>query len=310
MAQDLSFESEEFCFFATTRTMNSLLWFINNPKLTERILAHLAKCQEVYGVIIYAFVVMGNHYHLIARFPRRNKANFFRDFNSIISKLTYRYVEKFEGGKLWARRVRTQVVPNPEDIKERFFYASLNPVAAGIVKNLSEYDSYVSFSDAVFDRRRKFSIVNWTDYNNRKRFNRSLKPKDCAREYTLTYSRLPGYEELTKSDYINVMSAELEKRRSEIVDARTKDGKGFASCEALKSLTPGVRPKSTKTSTRESKRPLVLTLCLETKKRFLDWYFSMLAAYKDASRRFRDGILDAPFPPGTFRPPHFCISQT
>src|SRR5262249_46352326 len=129
MSQDLSFEHPEFCFFSTTRTMNSRLWFINNMLLVDRILAFLARYQEIYGVIIYGFILMGNHYHLLARFPKGNKAAFFRDFNSIIAKLTGTCAKNFEGGKLWGRRVRSQVVPNPTDIKERFFYAALNPVS-------------------------------------------------------------------------------------------------------------------------------------------------------------------------------------
>jgi REP element-mobilizing transposase RayT len=139
--------------------MNSRLWFINNSKLVGRILAYLAKYQETYGVVIYAFVIMGNHYHLLAKFPRRNKALFFRDFNGIIAKLVSRHVREFEGGKLWARRVRSQVVPNPEDIKDRFFYAALNPVNAGIARKLSEYEAYNSIQ--LFTTVKRLS-ASWT----------------------------------------------------------------------------------------------------------------------------------------------------
>ena len=120
MGRDLSFEHPDYCFFATIRTASSRLWFVNNLKLEERILAYLARYAEMHGVVLYAFIIMGNHYHLLARFPKGNKAAFFRDLNGMISRLTKVRVKSFEGGKLWARRVRCQVVPNSEDILERF----------------------------------------------------------------------------------------------------------------------------------------------------------------------------------------------
>jgi len=307
---DLSFEDEDFCFFSTTRTINSRLWFINNPKLVERILAYLAKYQETYGVVIYAFVLMGNHYHLLAKFPRKNKALFFRDFNGIVAKLVSRHVKEFEGGKLWARRVRSQVVPNPEDIKDRFFYAALNPVNAGIARKLSEYESYNSFQLALRDRQQTFKVVDWERYNSRRRFNVELTPKDFTREYTLRYSRLPTYEDLKKSDYVNKMLEELEARRRLLVQKRLTEGKGFAPRELLRKQQPGAKPKSTKTSTRGSHRPLVLTLCRETKERFLDWYFSLRNSYILASKTFRAGLLTAIFPAGTYRPSNYCSSSS
>jgi len=290
--------------------MNSRLWFINNSKLVGRILAYLAKYQETYGVVIYAFIIMGNHYHLLAKFPRRNKALFFRDFNGIIAKLVSRHVREFEGGKLWARRVRSQVVPNPEDIKDRFFYAALNPVNAGIARKLSEYEAYNSIQSALYDRQKTFSVVDWERYNSRRRFNPELTPKDFTKEYTLRYTRLPSCEDLIKSEYVTKMLEELEARRRVIVEKRLSEGKGFAPREVLRKQQPGARPRSTKTSTRGSHRPLVLTLCRETKQRFLDWYFSLRDAFILASTKFRAGALTTIFPPGTYRPSNFCTATS
>ena len=167
MSQDLSIEHPEYVFFSTTRTMNSRLWFINSPKLQERICAYLAKYQEIYEVIIYAFIIMGNHYHLLARFPKCNKRAFFKDFNSIIALLTDSYVEEFEGGKLWGRRVRSQVVGDASDVMDRFFYTVLNPVGAGICNKISDYTGYNCFHDAAHGINREYEIIDFKDYNNR-----------------------------------------------------------------------------------------------------------------------------------------------
>lgn len=306
MGRDLSFEHPEYCFFGTIRTASSRLWFINNPALEERILAYLARYTEHYGVTLYAFVLMGNHYHLLARFPKGNKASFFRDLNGMISKLTQAKVRSFEGGKLWARRVRNQVVPNNEDIFDRFLYASLNPVAAGLVEKLSEYQAYNSFSDAVRGRTRVYKVVEWQKYNARKHKQPVTTIAEFTKLHKLVYSRLPGYESMSQKDYSSFINGEAERRRIELVKKRKANGLGFATAKTLRDQTPGAKPGSSKTSNRDTHRPLVLTLCIETKRTFLKWYFELTGMFKTASIKFRAGIFTATFPPGTYRPWSRC----
>jgi REP element-mobilizing transposase RayT len=283
--------------------MNSRLWFINHPVFHERILAFLARYQERFHVILYGFALMGNHYHLLANFPERNKAQFFRCFNSMIARLTQSFVKEFEGGKLWHRRVRTEEVgKDRNDILNSFFYIALNPVSSGLVSKISDYESYNSFHDAVTSRKRKFKIFNREDYNNRKRYNKKLTEADCMTEHTLQFSRLPGYEDLPAEEYIRMMKAELERRRGETIKERQAQGLGFASKEALSKQRPGAKPKNTKTAGRNSKRPLILSRSVEVRRAFYNWYWPMRAAYKEASKRFRAGDLNVGFPTGTYRP--------
>ncbi len=302
MARDLSFEHPSFVFFATIRTVASRLWLVNDPKLDELIRAYLARYAEHYGVILYAFVIMGNHYHLLARFPKGNKAAFFRDLNGMISRLTKSRVESFEGGKLWARRVRSQVVPNKEDIVDRFFYIALNPIAAGLAQKLSDYTAYNSFSDAIRAKVRLFKVVEWQKYNARKRTNPGISIAEYTKIHKLEFARLPGFESMGQKEYIEYMNREAERRRIDVVNKRRAEGKGFATPEALKRIEAGTRPRTTKTSKRDTHRPLVLTRCPEAKAIFLDWYFHLVAAFKKAASELRAGNLNVTFPPGTYRP--------
>jgi REP element-mobilizing transposase RayT len=304
MPYDISYEDPEKQFFSTTRTVNSRLWFVNNPVLHQRILAFLARYQERFNVILYALVIMGNHYHLLAEFPEENKSDFYRCFNSIVARLTKRYVEEFEGGPLWARRARSQEVGKTrEDILNRFFYEVLNPVKSGLASKISDYDGYNSFHHSITGRTQTFEIFNREDYNNRKRYNKHLTPADCVSKHTLKFSRLPGFEDMPQDEYIKMMKAELERRRGELIKERQAEGLGFVPKEVLRAQKPGSKPKTTKTSERTSKRPLILTGSREVKQAFNDWYWPMRAAYKEASRRFRLGELTVEFPPGTYRPP-------
>lgn len=306
MAQDLSIEIPTAVHFITSRTIASRLWFVNNPTLEYYILAFLAKYRVMYGVQLFGFILMGNHYHLIARFPRGNKSAFLKAFGSIVARLVASHAKDYVGGKLWARRARPQILPEAPDVEHWMLYAALNPVSSGLTQKYSDYPSYNSFSDAIAGRLRTFKLVDWQDFKNRKRRNRNLTPESCTESYDLVYERIPGYDHLSQSEYRELFLKKAEERRRSIVEKRTSEGEGFAGVQVLKSTKPGASPKSTKSSTRDSRRPLVLTLCAETKRLWLEIYFSILSAYREASKRFREGDLLAQFPPGTYRPILLC----
>lgn len=303
MAQPLSIEDKDSFFLITKRTKGSVLWFINNPVLEDRILAYLAKYSTTYGVVVGAFALMGNHYHLAARFPRENRADFLRDFDAIIVKLVQRYVPEFQDyHTLWDGPPRWQVLPNREDVEHWGLYTMLNPVSSGIAKTVSEFDSYTSLHDSISSHVRTFQVLDRHEYNRRRRYNRNLKKEDFVRTYQLSYARLPGYEELSQKEYFEVMCQKVERRRQEMIADRLAAGKGYADRTALRALKPGATPRSTKKRSRYHIRPLVLTLCAETRRHRLSLYFSIVEAYRKASALFRAGQRLAEFPRGTHLP--------
>lgn len=83
-SQPLRIECADYWSLATSRTINSRLWFVNNPQLEQYALGHLARYREKHEIELYAFVMMGNHQHVAARYPKENRSQFFRDFNARI----------------------------------------------------------------------------------------------------------------------------------------------------------------------------------------------------------------------------------
>ena len=284
----------------TSKTVNSALWFVNNPKLEERILAYLAKYQEKYGVILYAFVIQGNHYHINAKFPRCNRAAFFRDLNARIAEAVRELVPQFLGGPLMERRFTAQFLPLDFDVEKYFFYCALQSVKSGLSQKISDYPGYNSFADAARGRKRKFKLLDRAVFNCRSRNNPSLKAKDFIKEYTLSFTRLPGYEDHNAKAYSKLMHDKLEEKRQEAIAKRLAEGKGFVSPEKLREVVPGSFPKSTK---KGGWRPIVLTACYETRKRIMKWYIGVVKSYRDISKRYFSGEEDACFPPGTYKPP-------
>jgi REP element-mobilizing transposase RayT len=303
MAQQLSIEHKEWAYLITTRTAGSRLWLINNKELESLVLATLARYQKTYSVVLYAFVIMGNHYHLLASFPKRNRALFMRDFNSAVARLVGRYVSAHGRRSVWARRYRPQVLQRSEDLFHWFYYVSLNPVSSGIVSSVNQYPCYNSFSDAVSGQSREYRWIDWSKYLMRRRYQPKVKPEDFSTRYKLVFSRVPQLENLSQEEYQRVMKEELIKRQSTLVKERGLAGKGFLGLEKLKAQKCGCYPRSTKTSARNSFCPLILTLCAETKRSFLKLYFTIRDAFNEASAAYRAGDFAVEFPEGTYPPP-------
>ena len=295
-------ESKELSSFLTTRSRNSELWFINNRELEDAILGYTAKFAERYGVKLYALAIEGNHNQAPALFPRGNRADFMRDWNSAIARAVPRYTPQYTGGRLWARRYSSEFLPGNADVEEYFFYTVLQPVQDGLVEKISEYPGYNCFHDAVWGVERKYKVVRWAEYNDAKRYKKNISIKDYTDIAILKYERLPGYEKLSQREYAKLMNEKLEERRIKIVKERYSQGLGFAGREALLKTPRGAMPRRTKTSTINSHRPRVLSICSDRRAKYIEWYFNIYFAYKDASKQYRAGKLDVEFPQGTYRP--------
>lgn len=302
-SQPLRIETPQYGSFGTSRAQHSRLWFVQNRKLEQHILAYLAKYQEKYGLVIYAKVFQGNHYHLTAKFPQANRTPFYRDYNARIAEGVRRFVPEYPGGTFFERRYSEQALLQDDDIEERFFYCALQAVHAGLCENIGDYPGYNSFDDAVSGRVRKFRFVNWAAFNEAKRNNRNPNVKDFTETHSLKYARLPGYEQLSPKEYKSLMYRKLEQRRQAIVNEWKARGHRFYTKQELRNIKPGTLPRTSKKSTRYSKRPLVLTLCAEAKELFLHWYFSLYEQYKAAAKLYLLGDSNAQFPPGTYKPP-------
>ena len=60
-SQLLRVEDSEHVRLSSSRTINSVLWFVNNKALENHILAYLAKYVQKHSVELYAFVIVGNY---------------------------------------------------------------------------------------------------------------------------------------------------------------------------------------------------------------------------------------------------------
>ncbi len=296
-------EDKDVASFITTRTRNSELWFINNPKLEQEILAYAAKYSTSRNVKLYALALEGTHKHEAAEFPDENRADFMRDFNSAVAKAVPRFCPDYLGGSLFERRYSQEILPAADDIEARFFYTVLQPVNDGLVSKISDYPGYNCFHDAIYGIERTFTMTKWKEFNAARKRKPSTPIYKYQFQVTLKYDRIPGYESLSTKEYADMMMKKLEIHRLEVIRNREARGLfGFVGREALVKIKPGTRAINPKKSTRDSHRPRVLSVCPERYAYFLTWYFDIIDAYRVASEKYRNGDLSAIFPKGTYKP--------
>ena len=89
------------------------------------------------GLVIMAYCIMSNHYHLAVRMGRVPLSRSMRSIHQ-------RYTQSFNGrhgvlGPLWQGRYKAKLVEAGESLWRVIAYIHLNPVVAGIVEDPSSY---------------------------------------------------------------------------------------------------------------------------------------------------------------------------
>ncbi len=112
----------------------------------HRFLEYLEKASEKFRLEIFAFVLMGNHYHL---FLRTREANLSKAMQWVQTSYSIYFNRKYRrSGHLFQGRFKSILVGEDSYWRGLSFYIHLNPVRAGIVKELEEY-TWSSYHDYV-----------------------------------------------------------------------------------------------------------------------------------------------------------------
>ena len=117
-------------------------------------------CQKSKQLEIYAYVIMSNHVHLLARSGINDLSGTVRDFKSFTSKqiqefteseeesrrgwmrMVFEYHAKFkikQTGQVWTHENHPIEVFSPQFVRQKVNYIHQNPVKAGIVAEAEDY---------------------------------------------------------------------------------------------------------------------------------------------------------------------------
>lgn len=132
-------------FYHVTSRGNEQKDVFKNQKDREKFLSYLESAATRYGVVIHAWCLMSNHYHLLLETPAGNLSQIMRHINGAYT--TYFNVKRKRAGHLFQGRYKAILVEADEYAAELSRYIHLNPVRAQMVAKPEEYQwsSYRSY---------------------------------------------------------------------------------------------------------------------------------------------------------------------
>lgn len=290
--------------FVTRRIRNSQLVYANNKPLQDRVLGAMGKYIDKYQPKIYAFTFFGSHDHSLMCFEPKTKSKFFRDLGARTAEAVKRFVPEFGTGTVFERRTSEQAITSDtESHLDRLMYTILQPIAAGLCKDLDDYPGFNSYNYILSGEPLDVGFFNADKYNRARRKNKDVDPELYVEKFQIKFIRVPGCEKMTQQEYASFIQDEFEKRRKLIIEEFDAAGHVWPDVSKLKLTKSTDKAKNPKRSTRHSPRPLVLSVCMERRQEFLNYYFSTLEKFKLASAEFLAGNRNVEFPTGTCIPP-------
>ena len=108
-----------------------------DSKSYQKFLNYLEKAKDKFGIVIHAYCLMDNHYHLLMETPNGNLCRTMQYVNS--SYTTYYNVKNKRNGHLLQGRYKSILVEKDSYFLELGRYIHLNPVRAGIIRYPEDY---------------------------------------------------------------------------------------------------------------------------------------------------------------------------
>ncbi len=285
----------------TIRTENAQLLLRPDEEVNSVLGGIVAKYQEAYGIILYAYIFLGNHYHLLVKAPQGNLWRFAQALNREIAKRV-NWLRK-RRGHFWQRRYDAQIVLEKEDALEALLYVLSNPTHHGLVDHPKLWPGVHSYWHIIDGEDREYLFTNYTEYRKAKVSARltgkQLSLEDFQTKHSLALTPLPQFEHLSLTERNNLLLPLLEERIMRIRKEKQTSGEGFLGRKNILKQHPSFFP----THIKRTPRPLCYTKSFKAKKIFIKYYLAWEAHYREASKKFRQGNLYIQFPRFSIRPP-------
>lgn len=116
---------------------NNREYIFDLPEYKKHIIEQLVNAVKVDGVQIFAYVIMGNHYHLALRTNRDPLSKVMHRINTRFSR--YYNLTRKRTGPVFESRYKAFPVEDESYLLALTRYIHRNPIRAGICKNVSDY---------------------------------------------------------------------------------------------------------------------------------------------------------------------------
>ncbi len=129
--------SAEMPYHVTNRSNNKEWFYIPMEDVWRIFTGVLSMCTERYGVLVHAFVLMSNHFHLILQTPYSNLDAMMRYFETESAKAIQRQAGRIN--HIFGTRYKWSLLESPTAVAFAQKYVIRNPVRAGICESVEVY---------------------------------------------------------------------------------------------------------------------------------------------------------------------------
>ena len=137
MARRKLYRTDLFPYHITSRVNNRENFPIPLNQVWKYFSEQLAYATFINNLNIHAFVLMPNHFHLLASTPHKNLDIVMRDLLRACAKITN--IRAQRTGHLFEKRYYWNVITNPVYYSYAFKYVYRNPIKAGFCMKVEQY---------------------------------------------------------------------------------------------------------------------------------------------------------------------------
>lgn len=130
-------KTSAFPYHLTSRTNNRDWFYLSLSQVWDVFQQKLGELSKEYEVRIFAFVLMANHYHLIADFPQDNLSDSMRYLNLEVSRKIARGSDRTN--HIFGGRYKGCLINRSSHLYHAYKYVYRNPVVANMCLRVEEY---------------------------------------------------------------------------------------------------------------------------------------------------------------------------
>jgi putative transposase len=124
-------------YHVVSRCQNQNFFPLHLDEVWQVMIQQLSMATRLHNLAVHAFVLMGNHFHLLCRTP---KSNLDLVMNTVLRNSSTIILKKAKTeGPLWGGRYRWSLIENKAHYYQVYRYIYQNPVRAGIVRKVEDW---------------------------------------------------------------------------------------------------------------------------------------------------------------------------
>jgi putative transposase len=130
MSKPMIIRCETHPYHVASRIQDQIFFSLPLEEVWNIMISELFKLQRYESLAVHAFVLMGNHFHLLCQTPKGNLDEIMRTFLSVTSRKL---------SQKWEPRYKWSLIESQTHYFQVYRYIHQNPLRAGICKRVEEY---------------------------------------------------------------------------------------------------------------------------------------------------------------------------